>query len=115
MLFPLGWTLNPLLVPSFVPTTSNMQKRQSSNSSNSLPEYNVLDRDAPPSYPLDDFSRPPAPPEKALTHLPRDETRVEASTPPLVDNHLHVQNGMNFDVEANMATATVCSSSPHMT
>ncbi len=72
MLFLLAWNLNPLLVPSFVPTTSNMQKRQSSNSSDSLPEYNVLGGDAPPSYPLDDLSRPPTRPKEAHTHLPAE-------------------------------------------
>ncbi len=47
--------------------------------------------------------------------LVEGQSRAEASTSPLVDGYVHVQNGMNFDVEANMATATVCSSSPHMT
>lgn len=115
MLFPLDWTVNPLFVPSFVPTTSNMQKRQSSNSSNSLPEYHVLGEDAPPSYPLDDLPGSPARPKEAHTHLPRDETRAGASTPPLAEGYVHVQNGMNFDIEAHMAAANVCSSSPGTT
>ena len=109
MFFPLGWALNPLVVPSFVPSSHNMQQRRPSipRNRNSLPRYTEADRNAPPAYPLDNLSGAPARPKKAHTHLPHDETRAGASTPSLSDDYVHMQDGLNFDVEANMAAAGV--------
>ncbi len=107
MFLPLGWALNPTLVPSFVATPSNMHERQSSNSDGSPPGYIAFERNAPPAYPLDDLSEILARPKEAHTHLPRDETRAGASTPPLAEDYVHIQNGLSFDVEANMAAASV--------
>ena len=88
-------------------TTSNMQERPSANSGNSLPEYNAFDGNGPPAYPLEDLSESPARPKEAHRRLPHDETRAGASTPPLAEDYVHMQNGLNFDVEANMAAANV--------
>lgn len=107
MFFPLGWALNPTLMPSFVPSTTNMQNRRPSDSGTCLPDYTAVDGNAPPAYPLDDLSGAPARPKEAHTHLPHDETRAGASPPPLADDYVHMQNGLNFDVEANMAAANV--------
>lgn len=109
MFFPLGWALNPAIVPSFVPSSANMQQRRPSipRNRNSLPHYTVTDRNAPPAYPLGDLPGSPVRPKKAHTHLPHNETRAGASRPSLSDDYVHMQNGLNFDVEANMAAATV--------
>jgi hypothetical protein len=107
MFLPLGWALNPTLVPSFVPTTANMQERRPSYSGNTLPEYNTFDSNGPPAYPLNDLPEAPARPKEAHTRSPRDETRAGASSPGLVNDYVHMQEGLNLDVEANMAAATV--------
>jgi hypothetical protein len=109
MMLPLGWALNPLLMPSFVPSTSNMQERRSSDSGDSLPDYSAVDETTPPAYRLapTPSSETLARPKEVHTHLPRDETRAGASSPELVDDYVHMQNGLNFDVEANMAAANV--------
>jgi hypothetical protein len=108
MLLPLGWALNPTLVPSFVPTTSNMQtRRDSAISAEVQSDYSAFDGDAPPAYTLEVVPETPARPKHAHTHLPRDETRAGASTPPLATDYVHMQIGLNFDVEANMAAANV--------
>ncbi|KAF7509831.1 hypothetical protein GJ744_007342 [Endocarpon pusillum] len=90
------------------------QRRQSSNSSNPLPEYQVHGEDVPPSYPLDDLSGSPARPKETHTQLPRNETRTGASTLPLAEDYGHVQNGMNFDVEAHMVAANTDRDIPRM-
>jgi hypothetical protein len=107
MFFPAGWALHPTLVPSFVPTAANMQPRRASNSRDSLPDYTTLEGNAPPAYQLDNLPETPARPKEAHTHLPHDETRAGASNPALADDYVHMQDGLSFDVEANMAAANV--------
>lgn len=131
MLFPTTWALNPNLVSAFVPSTFNMQQRPSSNiqqrqlhsveqrsssnmeqrrsssSGDSLPEYTAVDGNTPPAYLMEAVPKPPTRPKQAHTHLPRDETRSRASAPGLADDYVHMQAGVNFDVEANMSAANV--------
>jgi hypothetical protein len=84
-----------------------MQDRQPPVPVETPPKYNAFDGSAPPSYRMANLSEPPTRPKEAHTHLPHDETRAEASSAPFADGSVHVQNGLNFDVEANMSAATV--------
>lgn len=84
-----------------------MQTRPSSSSGESLPDYAAFDGTAPPAYSLDEYPNSPARPKAAHTHSSRDKATVPTPNPPLVNDHIHMQNGLNFDVEANIAAANV--------
>ncbi len=108
MFLPMGWALNPTLVPSFVPTTSNMHERRSLNPRNSLPEYSASDRIPPPAYTLRETPGTPARPKEAHTRRSRYEALAGPSSSSSAEEYAQMHNVSDYDMEANMAAAIVC-------